>query len=240
MGVEQKIRNRINRFADGETFTYEKLSIDPKDYIAAAKAIERMIDRGLIKRVSTGIFYKPQKTIFGELKPNEEEQLKPYLFENRKRIAYVTGVSLYNQLGLTTQVPSKIKIASRDKRVSISRGALKASPVKSYVDVTDKNYYLLGILDALKDFNKIPDMNKQTGIQRLTQLLKELNAKEITLLIQSALAYPPRVRAFLGALLESIKLTDKLSQLKESLNPLSTYNYEIEEFLSTAQNWNIK
>jgi|SRR5690625_949749 len=240
MGVAQKIRNRINRFADGETFTYEKLSIAPKDYIAAAKAIERMIDRGLIKRVSTGIFYKPQKTIFGELKPNEEEQLKPYLFENRKRIAYVTGVSLYNQLGLTTQVPSKIKIASRDKRVSISRGALKASPVKSYVDVTDKNYYLLGILDALKDFNKIPDMNKQTGIQRLTQLLKELNAKEITLLIQSALAYPPRVRAFLGALLESIKLTDKLSQLKESLNPLSTYNYEIEEFLSTAQNWNIK
>lgn len=240
MGVAQKIRNRINRFADGETFTYEKLSIAPKDYIAAAKAIERMIDRGLIKRVSTGIFYKPQKTIFGELKPNEEEQLKPYLFENRKRIAYVTGVSLYNQLGLTTQVPSKIKIASRDKRVSISRGALKASPVKSYVDVTDKNYYLLGILDALKDFNKIPDMNKQTGIQRLTQLLKELNAKEITLLIQSALAYPPRVRAFLGALLESIKLTDKLSQLKESLNPLSTYNYEIEDFLSTAQNWNIK
>lgn len=240
MGVAQKIRNRINRFADGETFTYEKLSIAPKDYIAAAKAIERMIDRGLIKRVSTGIFYKPQKTIFGELKPNEEEQLKPYLFENRKRIAYVTGVSLYNQLGLTTQVPSKIKIASRDKRVSISRGALKASPVKSYVDVTDKNYYLLGILDALKDFNKIPDMNKQTGIQRLTQLLKELNAKEITLLIQSALAYPPRVRAFLGALLESINLTDKLSQLKESLNPLSTYNYEIEEFLSTAQNWNIK
>src|SRR5699024_9147772 len=169
-----------------------------------------------------------------------EEQLKPYLFENGKRIAYVTGISLYNQLGLTTQVSSKIKIASRDKRISISRGALKASPVKSYVDVTDENYYLLGILDALKDFNIIPDLDKHSGIQRLAQLLKELNEKEISLLIQSALAYPPRVRAFLGALLESLNLTDKLNQLKESLNPLSTYSYEIEEFLSTAQNWNIK
>lgn len=240
MGVAQTIRNRIERFADGETFTYEQLSIAPKDYLAAAKAIERMIDRELIKRVSTGIFYKPKKTVFGELKPNEEEQLKPYLFENGKRIAYVTGISLYNQLGLTTQVPNKIKIASRDKRISISRGALKASPVKSYVDVTDKNYYLLGVLDALKDFNTIPDLDKQAGILRLTQLLKELNEKEISLLIQSAQAYPPRVRAFLGALLESLKLTDKLNRLEESLNPLSTHSYEIEKFLSTAQNWNIK
>lgn len=239
MGVAQKIRNRIDKFEDGETFTYAQLSIASKDYIAAAKAIERMIDRELIKRVSTGIFYKPKKTIFGELKPNEEEQLKPYLFEDGKRIAYVTGILLYNQLGLTTQVPSRIKIASRDKRISISRGALKASPVKSYVDVTDKNYYVLGLLDALKDFNKILDINKNSGIKRLTQLLKELDTKEIALLVKSALAYPPRARAFLGALLEALDLTDNTIPLKESLNPLSSYRFEIEEFLPTAKNWNI-
>ncbi len=240
MRVAQKIRNRIKSFAEGETFTYDLLEIDAEDYIAAAKAIERMIAQESIKRVSTGIFYKPQKTIFGELKPNEEELLKPYLFENGKRIAYITGTSLYNQMGLTTQIPTRIKIASRDKRISISRGSVKASPVKSYVDVTDRNYYLLGILDALKDFNKIPDLNKNSGIKRLSELLENLNSKELNLLSESALSYPPRVRAFLGALLENLNLTENINSLKESLNPFSEYDFGIEEILPTAENWNIK
>jgi len=138
MGVTQNIQKQISKLADGTTFKYEQLDIEPQEFSATAKAIERLIAKGVIKRVSTGVFYKPKKTVFGELKPNEEEILKPYLFEKGKRIAYITGTSLYNRLGLTTQVPKSIKIASRDKRITVSNGNVKASPVKSYVDVTDK------------------------------------------------------------------------------------------------------
>ena len=49
--------------------------------IAAAKAIERLIAKGVAKRVSNGVFYKPKKSVFGELKPSEDELLKQYLFE---------------------------------------------------------------------------------------------------------------------------------------------------------------
>src|SRR5690606_6304205 len=157
MGVTQKIQKQISKLAEGTTFKYEQLSVEPQEFIAAAKAIERLITKGVIRRISTGVFYKPKKTVFGELKPNEEELLKPYLFEKGKRIAYITGTSLYNRLSLTTQIPKSIKIASRNKRITVSNGNVKASPVKSYVDVTDKNFYLLELLDALKDFKKIPD-----------------------------------------------------------------------------------
>lgn len=241
MGVTQNIQKQISTLADGTTFKYEQLDIEPQEFSAAAKAIERLIAKGVIRRVSTGMFYKPKKTVFGELKPNEEEILKPYLFEKGKRIAYITGASLYNRLGLTTQVPKSIKIASRDKRITVSNGNVKASPVKSYVDVTDKNFYLLGLLDALKDFKKIPDLDKSSAIKILLTELKELNPTETKLLIKCGLSYPPRVRSFLGALLENIKTESDLTALKISLNPLSKYEYGIsKKQLATAENWNIK
>lgn len=40
MRVAQKIRNRINRFVEGETFTYKQLPIKPQDYIAAAEQLK--------------------------------------------------------------------------------------------------------------------------------------------------------------------------------------------------------
>ncbi len=241
MKVAQKIEKKINKIKEGTTFKYQQLSIDLSEYSAAAKAIERLIEKGIIKRVSTGVFYKPKQTIFGELKPNEEELLKPYLFQNNKRIAYITGVYLYNRMGLTTQVARNIKIASRDKRITVSVGNIKGKPVKSYVDVTDKNFYLLEILDALKDFKKIPDLDKNSGIKIISTQLKKLNTKEIKQLIDCALSYPPRVRAFLGALLDKINGYIELNELKKSLNPLSEYTYGIDEnLLPTATNWNIK
>ena len=85
----------------------------------------------------------------------EEEVLKPYLYKNGKRIAYITGTSLYNRLGLTTQIPTIIKIASRDKRITVSNGTVKASSVKSYVSVTDSNFHLLELLEEQKELLNI-------------------------------------------------------------------------------------
>lgn len=241
MEITQKIQKKINRINEGTTFQYGQFSIEPKEYPAAAKAIQRLIEKGIIKRVSTGIFYKPKQTVFGELKPTEEQLLKPYLFEKGKRIAYITGTSLYNRMGLTTQIPKNLKIASRDKRITVSRDNIKATPVKSYVDVTDKNFYLLELLDALKDFKKIPDLDRDSAIKIVSGKLRSFTSDEIKLLIKWSLAYPPRVRAFLGALLEKINISTDLMPLKKNLNPLSEYDYGIgRTLLSTAQNWNIK
>jgi hypothetical protein len=80
----------------GTAFKYQQLGISNKEYGAAAKAIERLITPKKIKRISTGIFYKPPKTLFGMLQPEEEKLLRPYLFIGDTRIAYITGTALYN------------------------------------------------------------------------------------------------------------------------------------------------
>ncbi len=241
MNIARKIEGRLKSIKDGETFTYEQLSIDKEEYLAAAKAIERLIKKGKIKRVSPGQFFKPKKTVFGELFPNDEEILKPYLFNNGKRTAYVTGTYLYNKLGLTTQIPQIIKIASRGKEIKVNKPNLRIKPAKSYVDVTNNNIQYLEILDAIKDFKKIPDLNMKNGIRILLNILKKLKNYDIEKLVKYSLKYPPRTRALLGALLEANGKNDYLNKLRESLNPLSEYSLGIKkDTLPTAENWKIK
>jgi hypothetical protein len=192
--------------------------------------LERLQKEGAIKKISKGIFYKPEQTIFGELKPTYSELLRPYLFENGKRIAYETGASLYNRMGLTTQVAFRIKIASRSKRININRESVIADAVKSYAEVTDANFKILGLLDAFKDIKQIPDSSTTQAFRRLSAIVTVLDDKQTKLLIKYALLYPPRVRALLGAILENngCKLQE-IGKLKESLNPLTTIKLKIKE-----------
>jgi len=242
MGVKvvEKIKKKIAKMPDGTTFTYRDMPILPVEYSAAAKAIERLIKEGIINRASTGIFYKPKNTAFGKLKPNEEELLKPYLFEDSKRVAYITGTALFNKMGLTTQVPKNIKVASRDKRIVTTIGTIKVNPVKSYTDVNNGNYYLLELLDVLKDFKTIPDTDKSQTIRFVLKKIIQLSEKEKELFIKIALKYPPRVRAFAGALLNELNSKQPVIELKKTINPLSTFELGItKKELSNIEYWNI-
>ena len=242
MKLTAKIRKKIESIPEGKTFGYEELNIAQEEYTSAAKVLERFQKKGWIKKMSKGIFYKPEQSLFGELKPNYEELLRTFLFENGKRVAYETGTSLYNRLGLTSQMAFRIKIASRGKRINIDRESLKADAVKSYAEVTNSNYEILGILDAFKDIKKIPDCSVSQAIVRLTVILKNLNEQQIELLIKYALKYPPRVQALVGAVLQNINFKgDGLEKLKMKLNPLTHFKIGIKDSeLSTKNNWNIE
>jgi hypothetical protein len=242
MSLATDIRMRIKKLPEGKTFGYNNLHIAREDYTTAAKALERLQKQGVIKKVSKGVFYKPEQTVFGELKPDYSELLRSYLFENGKRIAYETGTSLYNRMGLTTQLAFRIKIASRGKRININRGTLKADAVKSYAEVTDSNYETLGILDAFKDMKRIPDCSETQAVSRLSAIVKKLNDKQIASLIKYALLYPPRVRALAGAILENngSKLKE-LEKLKASINPLTTIKLGLKETeLPNKSKWYIE
>jgi len=241
MQTTKKIETQINGFREGEVFTYDQLKLVPTEYRAAVKALGRMTQAGLIKRASTGRYYKPKQSVFGELKPGEDQLLKPYLFQKGKRIAYITGTSLYNKMGLTTQVPKNIKVASRDRRIITKVGSVAVKAVKSYVDVTDDNYYILEILDAIKDFKDIPDLDRGAALKRLQQKINKLNQNDKRKLISTSLKYPPRVRALTGALITSLGFDSRmLEPLAKSLNPLSSYSYGIQQQeLPAIKQWNI-
>ncbi len=240
MTIAEKIRIKILSIPDESTFGYRDLCIANEEFQATAKALERLQKKGIIKKLSKGVFYKPIETIFGEIKPNFNEQLKSYLFRNGVRVAYVTGTSLYNELGLTTQMAFRIKIASRGHRISINKGAIKANAVKSYVDVSEDNYQLLGFLDAIKDIKIIPDTKVLNTLKILSNKIKNLTDSQIIEMVKYADYYPPRVRALLGYILENIDSKIETKSLKDSLNPLTTINIGLNNSEKvSAKNWNL-
>lgn len=239
--VSDQVSQQIQQLPDDVSFGYSQLTIPKADYLTAAKALERLQKKGVIKKLAKGLFYKPRQTVFGEKQPDEQQRLKPYLFQNGKRTAYITGAYLYNQLGLTTQVPAVIKIASRSRRITVNSGAIKATAVKSYVEVTDANYQLLGFLDALKDLKRIPDVAIDKAIPLVKDRIGSLKPDQRQLLIDYALAYPPRVRALLGAILTNLNQTKGLDPLRASLNPLTTFELGLDDqLLPTASAWHIR
>lgn len=239
MKVAEQIRKTIAKLPEDKTFGYADLPIGKNEYQTAAKALERMQTRGLIKKMSKGIFYKPIKTVFGDLQPSDSEQLKPYLFKKGKRIAYITGESLYNQMNLTTQMAFTIKIAS-NKRINIEKGAIKAKSVKSYAEVREENYQLLGFLDVLKDIKRIPDCTAANAVRILSKKLASFEDKKVDDLMKYAMLYPPRVRALLGAMLQNKNVRINTEKLQKSLNPITTFKLSLKPTdLPTIKNWYI-
>ena len=241
MKVTDKIITKINRIDAGAVFGYDTLGISSDEILAASKALSRLVDKGLIKRARKGYYYKPKVSVFGEQKPREDVLLSLYLFEKKKQVAYITGTRLYNRLGLTTQVPNSVRVASMDKQIKGKVGNMLVKPAKSYVKVTNDNIRYLEILDVIKDLNTIPDLQKSDGIVYLKKVLYDFDKAEIKKLVSFGSEYPPKVRALLGALLEAMKIdTTVYSGLKKSMNPSSSYEYGItSKLLSTANSWNI-
>lgn len=238
------IRQRVSCMYAGEVFTYDMLMVSNKEFSATAKALSRLVKEGVIKRYKKGVYYKPKETIFGELKPSENELLKTYLLDKNKQIAYITGIRLYNELGLTTQVPNTIRVASFNRRINAKVGNLEVTSVKSYVAITRNNVHLLQLLDVIKDFKNIPDLDKRKGVFFLRKQLEKLSPNEEVKLVNYAKKYPPKVGAFLGALLEFInkrKYSYAITILKETINPSSRYEFGVsKEVIPSALNWNIR
>ncbi|WP_010182453.1 type IV toxin-antitoxin system AbiEi family antitoxin domain-containing protein [Aquimarina agarilytica] len=240
MNTTAYISQKISQFPSGKVFDYDDLSIDRNQMSAAAKALSRMVSEGKIERFKKGKYYIPEKTVFGKLKPSDTEVLNTYLFNKKKQVAYITGTRLYNSLGLTTQVPVTFTIASWDKQFNKDFGKLRVKSTKSYLPITSTNVSYLQVLDVIKDFKRIPDTENSVILQFLKKTLSKYSSNDLKRIVTYAKAYPPKVNALLGAILEALQITTFSKQLQRKINTLSRYSFGIlETELPTIKNWNI-
>ena len=122
MKITDYISYTIDRFPKGYIFTYADFSTEVDQKQAVIKALNRMVAAGKIAKLSKGKYYKPETTPFGVLQPNQSQVVKDLLEENGKTIGYLTGYSIYNSLGLTTQLSNAIQIGKNVVRPAFKRG----------------------------------------------------------------------------------------------------------------------
>ncbi len=240
MNVSKNIRYKIDRLPKGYVFTYEDFNIDVDKIEASIKALNRMVNAGKIEKLSKGRYFKPENTPFGNLKPSQEQVVKDLLIEDGKVVGYLTGFSIYNKLGLTTQVSNVIQIGKNQTRPKFQRERYTISLVKQKNIITKKNIPLLQILDSIRYVKKIPDTTIKKSCLRFMEILRRLSRDDIKEIVRLSLKYPPSTRALLGALLEEIQSKSNTKSLKESLNHITKFDMPgAQKALTHASNWNI-
>jgi hypothetical protein len=241
MKITGYIANLIDRLPRGYIFTYADFMSKVKNKETVIKILNRMAISGKIAKLSKGKYYKPEKSAFGKLQPNRYQIVKDLLEEDGKISGYLTGYSIYNQLGLTTQISSIIQIGKNAIRPGFKRAGYKISFVLQKNIITKENVPLLQILDSIRYIKKIPDTTISLACKRLLGIIKDLSAEKKATMVRLALKYPPATKALLGAILEEAGNRSMTEPLSKSLNPITTYNlYGAEKILFSVDKWNIK
>ncbi len=236
MKISDYIASAIDRLPKGYIFTYADFNTEVSQKEAVIKALNRMVASDKIAKLSKGKYYKPENTPFGNLQPNKTQIVKDLLEDNGKLIGYLTGLSIYNQLGLTTQVSYTIQIGKNQIRPNFKRERYMIAFVKQKNTITKENIPLLQLLDSIRYIKKIPDNNIEASCKRFLAIIKNFTDKEINTLVRLALKYPPATRALLGALLEQLRQDKTTVPLFKSLNPITKYNFaDASKALSTTE-----
>ncbi|MCE2958527.1 MAG: DUF6088 family protein [Bacteroidota bacterium] len=240
MKTPEYIALTIDRLPKGYVFTYADFMAEVNKKEALIKALNRMVKAGKIAKLSKGKYYKPEDTPFGILQPNQAQVVKDLLEEDGKIVGYLTGFSIYNKLGLTTQVSNIIQIGKNQIRPNFKRERYFISFIRQKNTITKENIPLLQILDSIRYIKKIPDATIEASCKRLLSIIKNLSEKDKATMVRLALKYPPVTKALLGALLEELKESSLIEPLYKSINPITKYKLKgAGNLLRTAGKWNI-
>lgn len=120
--------------------------------------INRLVKKNIIYQFIKGIYYKPLKGILG-MKPLNPEKViyKKYINDENGFKGYYGGVTLFNKMGLTTQVPNQIYIITNEcpNNNEYYNKQLKVTIKKPKIPITDENCLYLQLFEVLNTFDDV-------------------------------------------------------------------------------------
>lgn len=237
-----KLLKHLQKLGPGIVVQYADLQGLGTSPGAVAAALTRLVQEGAVKRVAKGSYRVPVMGRFGPLPVSDQQALKTLLQKPGKRLAgYPTGTAAFNRLGLTTQVPREITIAtSRPKRPQ-RVGNVQVRYVRSSGEVRADEVELRQLLDALRQLKRLPDTDPKKAFRQLRAQIKQLPRTNQQRLARLALRYNPATRALLGAVLDGFGDEVLAGTLYKSLNPLTVYQLgDIGLALALRTKWRIR
>ena len=139
---------------------------------AIRKALQRLENKGSIRRVAHGIYVRPKESSYiGEVLPTAEEVAEGIAKRDKIRIV-PTGVYALHALGLSTQIPLKLVFLTDGAARTIKVGKRTIKLKRT----TPKNLMAKGkisslVIQALREIGK--DKASQTELKQIIKLLKE-------------------------------------------------------------------
>ena len=174
--VEIHILTKIKKAKRGALFFVDSF-LAAGNSKAVSKTLERLVNKGELERVATGIYVRPQTdSIVGKVTPGIEAIAKTIAKRDKARIV-PTGIYALNRLGLSTQVPMNIIYltdgAARKIKVGNTSITFKKTTPKNVAAVGEISRLAIQALRTIGKENVTEDEIKK--IQQL--LMKEKKTK---------------------------------------------------------------
>ena len=171
MTVSKKIENIFSKSKQGKLFFVSDF-LEYGNYDNVRKTLQRLVKKGVLLRISKGIYYYPKiDKILGILYPTAEEIAKSIAKRDKAKII-PTGVYAQHLLGLSTQIPMNVVYLTDGsaRKIKIGNQTIvfkKTSPKNLYFESKLSSL----IIQSLKSLKK--DNVDETIKQKLTDIIKQ-------------------------------------------------------------------
>lgn len=168
----------IHNYHSGEPIFETDILIEGISGEDRERQLERLVAYAKLMKYKEGIYYIPDENSLGEksvLCPDVVAR-NQYIFRRGRRIGYYGGHTLANQMGLSSQVPVKEEFVSNEAKKNeeeVFFGKRTYIVRKPPVEVTEENYRVLQLLEALKDFEECADESMPIAAAQITYYIKK-------------------------------------------------------------------
>jgi hypothetical protein len=223
-----RIRRRIER--GGERFwrVSDFSDLPPR---TVARTLARLVEAGVVERARHGLYYRSRPTVVGPSIPSATAVASHMVGAP----LHAAGLSAANVLGLTTQNPARPELATpaANPPSALGNAVVHTRRPASRAHLSAEEGALI---EMLRTRGRYSDVGPAKTISRLLRILEMGGTFERVARI--ALDEPPRVRAMLGAFGEELEANPRtLKRLRDSLNPLSTFDFGLLGDLPAAKTW---
>ena len=185
----------LQNFKNGEPIFFYELPRNSDDYLR--QEVKLLVDQGKLERLYNGVYYLPYVTILGTRGRISMDRYieKKYLGTKGKVSGYVTGLSLANRYGFTTQNPSCYEVCSNEATTKQRKQLVDGNTVivyKPLAEITEKNKSALQFLDLMTSIDKYSEIS---GEERRKKLQKYIDTVKLDFkIVKEYLSlYPDRV-----------------------------------------------
>ena len=204
--VHTYIQSQIKKKKDGELiFPTDFRGVGTED--AIKKALSRLTQKGVLRRLAHGIYYIPKKDpVLGEVRPGADEVVAMFAKKEKIRVR-PAGAYALNKLGLTTQVPTKLLYITDGSPRQFKLGRLQIK----FKATTPKKLATIGEYSSLlfQALEEIGTENIKPGIEaKILELIKKESYKKLK--HDLALA-PAKVNDYIVKLLKNLE-NDKMAK----------------------------
>jgi hypothetical protein len=194
----------LKKYGTNKPIITEELVVPEISYDNLRKQLSRYNSQGILEKYSQGVYYIPKETIIGRSTLSIDDVInRKYITNDNDIYGFYSGLSFYNKLGISTQVPFVYEIVTNKEKSRVREITLKNQKIilrKPYVKINKNNYLenqfldfinnansndLSDNVDVLKKYIKDNNLNKNVILDLITYYPSKTSKK----LIESRLLY---------------------------------------------------